>query len=63
MVGNGRGTVLAVRSVDPVLSVVAPLGLAASAGTALMVDLTGDLQMGGGRTLADIDAEGPRWMS
>ena len=48
------------RSVDPVLSVVGPLGLAASAGTALVVDLTGELQIGGGRTLADIDAEGPR---
>ncbi len=60
MVGKGRGTVLAVRSVDPVLSVVGPLGLAASIGTALVVDLTGDLQLGSGRTLADIDVEGPR---
>jgi len=49
-----------VRSVDPVLSVVAPLGLAASAGTALVVDLAGDLHVDGGRTLADIDIEGPR---
>ena len=60
MVGKGRGTVLAVRSVDPVLSVLGPLGLAASLGTALVVDLSSDLQIGHGRTLADIDSEGPR---
>ena len=60
MVGKGRGTVLAVRSVDPVLSVVGPLGLAAAAGTALVVDLIGDLHLGGGRTLAHIDVDGPR---
>ncbi len=59
MVGKGRGTVLAVRSVDPVLSVVGPLGLAASVGTALVVDLSGDLQISHGRTLADIDVDGP----
>lgn len=60
MVGKGRGFVLAVRSIDPVLSVVGPLGLAASAETALVVDLAGGLRMRSARTLADIDSEGPR---
>lgn len=48
------------RSIDPVLSVVGPLGLAASSGTALVVDLGDGLHMRPGRTLADIDLEGPR---
>lgn len=51
---------LAVRSNDPVLSVIGPLGLAASTGTALVVDLAGGLHMSPARTLADIDTEGPR---
>lgn len=47
-------------SADPVLSLVGPLGLAASAGTALVVDLLGGLRTGPGRSLADIAVEGPR---
>ena len=55
----GRGSVLAVRSIDPVLSVAGPIGLAASVKTALVVDMAGGLSLGGHRTLADIAAEGP----
>lgn len=51
---------LAVRSPDPVLSLVAPLGLAASLTTSMVVDLTGDLSLPRARTLADILADGPR---
>lgn len=47
-------------SADPVLSLVGPLGLAASAGTALVIDLLGGLRLASGRTLADIVEEGPR---
>jgi hypothetical protein len=54
--------VLGVRTeVDSVLSAVAPLGLAAAAGTALMVDL--DPQgppYPSARSLADLVADGPR---
>lgn len=51
---------LAVRSPDPVLSLVAPLGLAASLATCLVVDMVGDLSLPHARTLADILADGPR---
>ena len=60
MVGKGRFGILAVRSPDPVLSLLAPLGLAASAGTALLVDLVGGPPVDRGRTLADLAADGPR---
>lgn len=60
MVGRGSARVLAVTSNDPVLSLLAPIGLAASAGTALVVDLAGGLHVPSARTLADIAAEGPR---
>lgn len=59
MVGKGRHPILGVWSPDPVLSMVAPVGLAASVGTALVVDLV-STPNGGARTLADIVAEGPK---
>lgn len=58
MVGKGSSGVLGVHSSDPVLSVIAPLGLAAAAGTCLYVDLLGGLETP--RTLADLAADGPR---
>jgi len=59
MKGRERPRVLAVRCADPVLSMLAPVGLAASVGTALIVDLA-DQTGRGGRTLADVAREGPR---
>ena len=56
----GRGSVLAVSCADPVLSLVGCLGLAAAYGTALVVDLGDEPVLGNGRTLADVDSEGPR---
>ena len=60
VIGKGRGMVLAVRSPDPVLSVVAPIGLAANVSACLVVDLADELDLNGSRSLADIVAEGPR---
>jgi hypothetical protein len=57
--GRERSRVLAVRCADPVLSVLAPVGLAATRGTALVVDLVGEMGSGG-RTLADMAKDGPR---
>ncbi|MGH8914589.1 MAG: hypothetical protein ACRDZM_08765, partial [Acidimicrobiia bacterium] len=61
MVGMGRHPggfgVLGVESKDPVLSFLAALGLAQTAGTALVVDLCRDLSSD--RTLSDIAADGP----
>lgn len=62
MVGKGRLgrlTVLGVHSTDPVLSLLAALGLAQTAGTALVVDLAGDVGLGPGRSLADLVEAGP----
>lgn len=59
MVGKGRHPILGVRSIDPVLSLVSPVGLAAAVGTALVVDLSGTGRMSGQRTLRDLAAEGP----
>jgi hypothetical protein len=59
MSGKGRHRVLAVTSPDPLLSFVASIGLATSAGTALVIDLERPPRSGA-RTLADIVAEGPR---
>lgn len=62
MVGKGRLgklTVLGVHSADPVLSLLAALGLAQTAGTALIVDLVGDVKIGPGRSLADLVEVGP----
>jgi hypothetical protein len=58
-VGKGAHAILCARSVDPVLSLVAPIGLAASVGTGLVVDL-GSVRPGPGtRTLRDLISEGP----
>jgi hypothetical protein len=62
MVGMGRSPaekhLLAVTSTEPVLSLLAALGLAQTSKTALVVDLCGVLVLGG-RTLSDIASEGP----
>lgn len=58
--GRERFRVLGVRSADPVMSVVGPMGLAAAAGTALLVDLGDQLGSGKARTLADLSGDGPR---
>lgn len=50
---------MGVWSPDPILSIVAPVGLASSVGTALVVDLTA-AQVPGTRTLATLAAEGPK---
>jgi hypothetical protein len=54
--------VLAIRtSIDPILGWVAPLGLAAGVGTALVLDLDpGGLGYPGERTVASMLEEGPR---
>jgi hypothetical protein len=52
------GGLLAVTSPEPVLSLLAALGLAQVAGSALVVDLCRDVA-GNGRTLSDIASEGP----
>lgn len=58
MVGKGRHLILGVWSPDPVLSLVAPIGLAASVGTALIVDLCSSVDASG-RSLAGLVADGP----
>lgn len=58
MVGKGRHSILGARSVDPVLSMVSPIGLAASVGTALVVDMVSEPRPGA-RSLRDIARDGP----
>lgn len=61
MVGKGRHPILGVASDDPILSAISPVGLAASAGTALIIDLVAEATLAGpGRTLHDIAVDGPR---
>lgn len=60
MDGVGKFRVLAVTAPDPVMSLLAPVGLASSAGTALMIDLVRDRPDGRRRTLFDVLREGPR---
>lgn len=60
MDGKGRSRLLAVQSPDPVLSVAAALGLAASVKTCLIVDLVSDLRLPRARSLRHILKEGPR---
>lgn len=61
MVGVGRHPILGVTSDDPILSSVAPVGLAAATGTALIVDLATDAPAGpDDRTLGDVFGDGPR---
>ncbi|MGD2103469.1 MAG: hypothetical protein PVG83_14650 [Acidimicrobiia bacterium] len=56
----GRHPVLGLTSDDPILSAVAPIGLAAAAGTALIVDLVADApHTPSARTLRDVAADGP----
>lgn len=59
MVGKGRHSILGVRSIDPVLALVAPIGLAASVGTGLVVDLTIGRRRGSSRSLRDLGEDGP----
>jgi hypothetical protein len=63
MMGMGRTStshrILGVESADPVLSLLAALGLGQVAGTALVIDMCRDLTIRAGRTLADIAEEGP----
>lgn len=47
-------------SPDPVMSLLGPIGLAAAAGTALVIDMGTGVNIPSTRTLADIAAEGPR---
>ncbi len=51
---------LAVRAPDPVMSLLAPVGLASSAGTALIIDVVSRISDRGVRTLSDIVTEGPK---
>lgn len=60
MDGKGRFGVLAVASPDPVMSLLGPIGLAAAAGTALVVDMGTGVRTPRGRTLADLAVDGPR---
>ena len=55
----GRLGVIAVTSPDPVLSLLSALGLAQVAGSALVIDMCGDLALASGRTLSDLAADGP----
>lgn len=55
---KGRHPILGVWSPDPVLSVVGPVGLAAAAGTALVVDLASQTRETA-RTLLTLAADGP----
>lgn len=52
-----RGHVLGITSDDYVLSRIGPVGLGLAAGSALIVDLLGEMS---GRTLAEIRDDGPR---
>lgn len=51
--------VLSTTSPDPILHHLGPLGLAASIGSCLVVDLDRDAPPLGGRTLADVIEDGP----
>ncbi len=59
MEGVGRRGVLGIESPDPILSLIASLGLGAAAGTALVIDVTRDCNVGTKRTLADLLEDGP----
>ena len=58
MVGKGRHSVLGVRSIDPVLALVAPIGLTAALGTGLVIDMA-PMSPRSGRTLAELAVDGP----
>ncbi len=57
---RGRQTVLGLRSPDPVLEMVAPIGLGASVGTALVVDVGAGRGPGNLRTMNELASDGPR---
>ena len=59
MVGKGRHPILGLTSSDPVLSLVGPIGLAASVGTALIVDLMPGRPDPTRRSLRDMVEDGP----
>lgn len=59
VVGKGRLPVLGLTSPDPVLSMAGSIGLAASRGTALIIDLVDPRVDGDRRTLRDIASDGP----
>ncbi|MCI0677609.1 MAG: hypothetical protein L0Z63_01005 [Actinobacteria bacterium] len=59
MWGGETHRVLAVRSVDPLLSLLGSIGLVAARGTGLVVDTGGQLGRGR-RSLADLASDGPR---
>ena len=63
MVGKGRQPgrlgALGVTSTDPVLSLLSALGLGQAAGSALIIDLCGDMRLDSARTLGDLLNEGP----
>jgi hypothetical protein len=59
MEGVGRRGVLGIESPDPVLSLFGAFGLAASAGTALVVDMAESWRVRTDRTLADFLENGP----
>lgn len=59
MVGKGSQSVLALRSPDPVLAAVGSIGLAAAAGTALVLDLASPEMVPNRRTLRDLVVDGP----
>jgi len=54
---SGRRQVLGLRSEDPVLNLIGPIGMGLAVESALIVDLAGDSS---GRSLAEIRDEGPR---
>jgi hypothetical protein len=55
----GRFRVIGVNSPDPVLSCLGALALGITSGTALVVDLVGDMRTGTSRSLADLVVAGP----
>jgi hypothetical protein len=59
MTGKGRHLVLGVRSPDLILSVVAPIGLAAAAGTGLVIDLCAQGASPTSRSMRGFQTDGP----
>lgn len=57
--GNGRGAILALDCVDPVLSIVGSVAMASAVGTALVVDLADGPRAPDLRTLGDLYEDGP----
>ena len=51
------------RSIDPVLSVAGPIGLAAAVKTALVIDMAGGISLGAAEHLPTSPQKAPRLMS